>query len=73
MTEKEVNEQIIEVLDELKSRIKEKDDKILEALEDIYDNENIDPDYMMGKSSGHLHSAVEINKMQDELREEMND
>jgi hypothetical protein len=28
---------------------------------------------MMGKSSGHLHSAVEINKMQDELREEMND
>lgn len=70
MTEENVNEKIIAVLDEVKHNIKERDDRIRESLEDIYDEDDVSPDYMMGKSSGHLSAAVEINKKKQELMEE---
>lgn len=63
-------EEIINALEEVKSRIKEKDDKIHEILEEKEDDEDFNPEHLLGRTSGYLRSAVEINKKIDELKEE---
>lgn len=53
-----------EVLKELKRRIKAKDDKTHEALEELCADGNKDAiDYHLGRSSAYLRVAVEINQM----------
>ena len=64
------SEDALRILDELKSRVKEKDDGIQEALEEIYqDDEQFNVDYLLGRTSGYLRVAVEINKMKEEFEE----
>lgn len=62
MSTDKCTEEIIDVLEDVKSRLKEKDDKIREVLEEKEGDEDFNPEHLLGKTSGYLHSAVKINK-----------
>lgn len=73
MTDKQNIKEILTVLDNVKDRIRERDDKIHDVLENLDEDDEYAVDYLLGKTSGYLHSAVEINKMKKELKKELED